>query len=192
MGTEKNRGAVPAEVLDQLEEFILVDRIQSREWFVQNDQRRAVKDGGDELDLLLVAPGKCFELVAGPVAGVLARCAVVGRALFATVLLSPDLGVASGSDLPPIPEDPRDEGPAAFSCKACRSPCRSCRNCSTPLSCATCRRNARLERSMFRSASLMTSAEQVAACAAAGKAPLAKATKLLKEVADSKVSTVRL
>ena len=52
------------------------------------------------------------ELVAGPVAGVLARCAVVGRALFATVLLSPDLGVASGSDLPPIPEDPRDEGPA--------------------------------------------------------------------------------
>src|SRR5690606_34762400 len=57
-------GARAAQLADQREEQVLVERVESAEWLVEDRELGAVHDGGDELHLLLVALREAAQLVA--------------------------------------------------------------------------------------------------------------------------------
>ena len=67
MGREEHRAPRAGEVDDHVLHDLAVDRIETAERLVEEDQLGVVEQGAGELDLLLHALGEVLDLVIGPV-----------------------------------------------------------------------------------------------------------------------------
>src|SRR5690348_8159410 len=66
VGREQDRPAAAMQVEHDVLHRLGIDRIEPREGLVQDDQLRVVQDGGDELHLLLHAPGQLVDASGRP------------------------------------------------------------------------------------------------------------------------------
>ena len=61
---EQHANAVASQLVEQLDEQVLIERIEAGKGLVENSDARGVQNGRDELHLLLVAARQLFDLVA--------------------------------------------------------------------------------------------------------------------------------